>query len=31
MPSTPRWPPQGILWQNVLEVTGQPPSMVNDA
>jgi 6-phosphofructokinase 1 len=23
--------PQGILWQNVLEVTGQPPSMVNDA
>jgi len=23
--------PQGILWQNVLEVTGQPRSMVNDA
>lgn len=22
--------PQGILWQNVLEVTGQPPSMLND-
>ncbi|MEE8385729.1 MAG: ATP-dependent 6-phosphofructokinase [Dehalococcoidia bacterium] len=24
-------PPQGVLWQNVLEVTGQPPSMLNDA
>jgi 6-phosphofructokinase 1 len=23
--------PQGTLWQSVLEVTGQPPSMVNDA
>jgi hypothetical protein len=23
--------PQGILWQNVLEVTGQPRSMLNDA
>ena len=22
--------PQGALWQSVLEVTGQPPSMVND-
>ena len=23
--------PQGALWQSVLEVTGQPPSMLNDA